>query len=106
MTQEIQFDNILDEARHIIESRGEMYGPAHENFRDIAAMWSVILGTVITSEQVAPMMIAVKLCRQKHRQHRDNMIDIAGFAAKGQEVIEFEHRYHQESIKASIRNAK
>lgn len=77
----------LDQAGTEIKSRPS-YGPAKDNFADIATMWSVILGVPVTVDQVAPMMIALKLCREKNGHKADNFVDIAGFAAIGNEITE------------------
>lgn len=71
---------VLTEAQALIYGdRQEVYGSATQNFTDTARMWSVIAGVDLTAEQVAMMMVALKLCRQLHRPKRDNIIDACGY---------------------------
>ena len=45
-------------------------------------MWEGILGTSVQAEHVALCMIAVKMSRLvKSPDHRDSVVDIAGYAA-------------------------
>lgn len=68
--------------------RDRQYGAPKDNFARIAKLWSVILGMPITDEDVAMMMIAVKVARYASRSgfQKDTWIDIAGYAACGYEV--------------------
>jgi hypothetical protein len=44
-------------------------------------MWSAIVGAPITAQQVAHMMIALKISRlQQQPDHLDSYIDIVGYA--------------------------
>lgn len=73
--------NILQEAESLIYGdRQQDYGTVAEDFGRVAAMWSVILGASVSSEQVGLCMIAVKISRQLHGNKRDNLVDIAGYA--------------------------
>lgn len=71
----------LGEAHDIINgARRQSYGPAKESFARIAKFWSAILGSEITSSQVALCMIAMKLSRETNRPSHDNRVDICGYA--------------------------
>lgn len=73
---------ILQEAQTIVYGdRQKDYGPVKENFSRIARQWSVTLGMDVTEEQVALCMIQVKIARHIHSPKRDNIVDIAGYAA-------------------------
>ena len=79
---------LLKDAAHIIQERGVSYGSASDNLRDIASLWTVLLGVKVTAQQVASCMIAVKQARLKTTpDHRDSILDIAGYAATMAEVI-------------------
>ncbi len=73
---------ILEEANAIVNGeRRKLYGPPKEEFPRIAAMWSSILGTTVTAEQVCLCMIAGKLMRLSTTpKHRDSLVDIVGYA--------------------------
>ncbi|MGI8313322.1 DUF6378 domain-containing protein [Saccharopolyspora hattusasensis] len=86
---------VLAEASKLIHGdRNDTYGPPAANFERIAAMWSVLLGPQLSApiqpRQVADMMIALKLTRSVVAPKRDNYVDIAGYAACGQEIAEGE----------------
>lgn len=79
---------LLKEANAIVNrSRAQQYAPPDRDFKNIADMWSVILGTKVEAGQVAQCMIALKLARLIHsKSHVDSWVDIAGYAACGFEV--------------------
>lgn len=74
-------ETMIDEAVRLINGqRKSDYGPARKNFDDIAAIWSVVLGTAVTGEQVALCMIGLKMARlAKSIGHRDSWVDIVGY---------------------------
>jgi hypothetical protein len=75
---------------HILAERQEQYGDATENFTKIGLMWSLILDKkiVIEPEQVAQMMIALKLVRlSANSEHEDSWLDIEGYAKHGLAII-------------------
>ena len=52
-------------------------------------IWSIILGTKVTEEQVALLMVGLKVARLiETPTHQDSMLDIAGYAAIMSECIE------------------
>lgn len=81
----------LDEAARIVAGdRDVQYGGPEDNFLRIAKIWSVILGIEITTEDVAMMMVGVKVARYANKSgfQPDTWIDIAGYGACGYEVGE------------------
>ena len=82
--------SILTEAERIINgARNSDYGHAFDNFKQTAALWAPILGTAITPEQVALCMIQVKVSRLCNTtDHRDSLVDIAGYAGTYEKVLE------------------
>lgn len=73
--------NILEEADWITKgNRQDSYGSPSQNFSDIAALWSVILGVQVTPRQVGQCMILLKVSRDKQSPKKDNLVDIAGYA--------------------------
>jgi hypothetical protein len=73
-------ESILDEAKRIVHGdRGENYGHPLEDFSRTAKIWSAILGTDVSPEQVALCMVGVKISREVNRPKRDNIVDGAGY---------------------------
>ena len=73
---------ILEEAQEAVySSRAADYGTVTENFNTIAELWSTILKSPVTPMQVGLCMAAVKIARQMYKPKRDNLVDLAGYAA-------------------------
>lgn len=83
---------ILEKAKQVvIGAREDAYGSPEDNFAKIAELWSVYLDKGIDSEDVAVMMILLKVARIRGGQAKeDNWVDIAGYAACGGEIQERE----------------
>ena len=78
-------NNILEEAQRLVNTdRHHDYGDPSEDFSRIATIWTTLLAERLledlTPEDVAIMMIALKLSRAVFNYKRDNWIDIAGYA--------------------------
>jgi hypothetical protein len=93
--EESEESRLLDEAKDIIAGpRAAAYGPAEESFLTIANLWQdylyVAVGTneILSPQDVAHMMILMKIARQVHSHKRDNLVDIAGYAALSQRISE------------------
>tara|TARA_R100001480_G_scaffold119341_2_gene118433 strand:+ start:1383 stop:1634 length:252 start_codon:yes stop_codon:yes gene_type:complete len=79
-------DEILRQAETLINgARAADYGDAKENFKNIADLWSVYLGTEVSRQDVAVCMILVKAARLMGSDKSDSWIDICGYAALGGE---------------------
>ncbi len=77
-------DSVLAEAHNLVRGkRRNSYGDVRISFESIAAMWTVILKTRVTPDQVALCMVATKICRETGHSKRDNWVDIAGYAELG-----------------------
>jgi hypothetical protein len=73
--------NILQEAYALTSGdRAKAYGPAKDNFNKIAELWGAYKGQEFSREDVAMMMILVKVARNTFKKKRDNLVDIAGYA--------------------------
>jgi len=78
---------ILKEAHAIIYGdREKTYGHPAKNLKAIATMWDVYINNKqtpeITAKDVAAMMMLVKVARfANDPSHRDNLVDICGYAA-------------------------
>jgi hypothetical protein len=79
----------LREAAKIIDGdRNAQYGDPEDNFSRTAKIWSVILNHEISSEDVAMMMVGLKVARYASKSgfQGDTWVDIAGYAGCGYEV--------------------
>lgn len=77
-----QRESICAEADRLVsEDRQKDYGHPLDDFGKTAKIWSAILGCPVTEEQVALCMIGVKQSRLCNTpDHRDSLVDIAGYA--------------------------
>lgn len=80
--------NILEEAQTLVYGPREAdYDHPRRDFAGTAQMVGAFLrrklapGCVITPDDVAAILIMVKLSRLSHRYKRDSVVDIAGYAA-------------------------
>lgn len=75
-------ETILQEAQRLVYGdRQGTYGHPGDDYERTAAMWSAILGVTVTAKQAVLCMCAVKISREVHRPSRDNLVDLAGYAA-------------------------
>jgi hypothetical protein len=76
-------ETALEEAHRIVNgARQKAYGHPLDDFSKTAKMWEGIIGVPITPEQIALCMIAVKISRLRNTpDHRDSIVDIAGYTA-------------------------
>lgn len=86
---------VAQEAAQLVAGpRQHTYGNPYSNWKRTADIWSVVLGFPVSPRQAALCMIGTKLAREVHRRQRDNLVDIAGYAAvvelidKGEEAID------------------
>lgn len=68
--------------------RATQNGDKVDNHQNIAALWSAFLGVQIAADQVALMMVLLKVARTKTgRLNRDDYVDMAGYAGVAGEII-------------------
>lgn len=80
---------VLREAAAIIAGdRDKQYGSPEENFGRIAVVWELITGRKYSKEEVAMMMVGLKVARFASNSgfQPDTWRDIAGYAGCGYEV--------------------
>lgn len=92
MTTERQ--RVLEIATTLVHGeRNADYDEPADNFRRIADLWSVYLGTEIKPHDVAMLNILQKIARIMHSANKlDSWVDIAGYAACGWETVDEAHR--------------
>ena len=65
----------MDAINLVDQKRDEQYGDYKENLGRIAEMWSAFIGYEITAEDVALMMVLVKISRSRASYLRDTTVD-------------------------------
>lgn len=73
--------SILHDAHDLIHGeRQSDYGHPSKNFDRLAKLWSVVLGTETTPDQVVLCLVALKLARTvENPNKRDSWLDMAGY---------------------------
>ena len=72
---------------YITKDRQATHGNAENNFAFIARLWSAYTELPITPQDVAMMMVLLKVARFKgNPSHTDNAIDLCGYAALAGEM--------------------
>ena len=82
-TVKTEREKLLDEAKAIVcGDRDQQYGKPEDSFCVIAKLWSDYLMRYLDERDVAMMMILLKVARNvSGESKRDNLVDIAGYAA-------------------------
>jgi Domain of unknown function (DUF4406)/Domain of unknown function (DUF6378) len=80
-TRELITDELVgDEAKRLVYGdRGDTYDHPADNFRRIARLWEGIKDIPFTEQDVALMMVCVKLAREAFNHKRDNLVDGIGY---------------------------
>lgn len=69
-----------DSTGTVAEDREQEYGPPEENLAIIAGLWSAYLDQWIAPQDVAQMMVLVKVARTRNGYKRDNYVDAIGYS--------------------------
>tara|TARA_R110001592_G_C12926266_1_gene729006 strand:- start:530 stop:823 length:294 start_codon:yes stop_codon:yes gene_type:complete len=79
---------ILEEANEAVASREFTHGECVSNNNNIADLWSAYLSMPISADEVAVMMILLKIGRTKSRKAvKDHFVDMAGYAAIAGDIV-------------------
>lgn len=85
-------ESVLQEAQRLVYGdRQDAYGHPYDDYTRTARMWEAILGLSpykITPRIACLMMAAVKISREVNAPKRDNLTDLAGYAACAQMCAE------------------
>tara|TARA_R110000744_G_C19367560_1_gene562058 strand:+ start:2761 stop:3225 length:465 start_codon:yes stop_codon:yes gene_type:complete len=103
------FDSILDEAKEMTSGdRMKDYGHPRDNFQNVAILWNAFLMNKVmevenkipgelresqvrfNENDIALMMILLKVAREQSKHKRDNIVDIAGYARNLAQMYEGE----------------
>ena len=95
--------SVCQEADNIINGqRRKDYGKVNESFQQVADFWSTYLSrnvvnafpdlpignmpVVLVAEDIANMMLLMKVSRAQNGFHRDSYVDIAGYAGCAEKI--------------------
>ena len=86
----MEASKILTEAADLVSGhRRQAYGDAYTHLAYVARMWSTFLEVEITAKDVCHLLLLLKMTRQETGEyHRDNYVDMAGYAGLAGEVAE------------------
>jgi len=85
---------ILQEGYKLLHGeKREAYGTPEDNFGRVAHLWTLYLNkdypdTIVTTVDVAMMMVLFKVAREMASHKEDNLLDIANYAALAQYLHE------------------
>lgn len=71
----------------VLKDRAATHGNLEDSFAHTASLWGAHLGVEVSATDVAVMMALLKIARIKSTPtHKDNWVDLAGYAACGGEL--------------------
>jgi ribosomal protein L37AE/L43A len=98
--------SILEEADKIINGdRATSYGNPLDMCNKIALFWEGIIGKRISAEDVALMMILLKVARETNKHSKDNILDIAGYAGVHEKITKLRAKKTINIVSPSILSA-
>ena len=79
----------IDALHGLLHERARTHGPAKDVFDRAARLWSVYLGRTIEPEEVAHLLLLLKLARSREGAHNhDDFLDAAGYAVLAADLAE------------------
>lgn len=88
-------ETIDEEARRIVYGdREQTYDDPNRNFRKLAHMWQGVLDTklapeqIITANDVALMLVCLKISRESFQPNRENRVDGIGYLLCLDRIVE------------------
>lgn len=97
MTTALIPETVLEEAQRIVYGdREQTYGHPAKNFDATADLWNAWIkakygaAPQLNRFDVAMMMVQLKVAREAHMHKRDNLVDVSGYIACIQKIIDYE----------------
>lgn len=79
--KEASYSKTLRQCADIADERQEQYGDVKGNFIEIQQILSAAFGIELSLTEIAKVMIATKLSREKHKPKQDNRQDCVNYMA-------------------------
>ena len=80
---------VLDEVKGLICSeRASQYGPYDVECERSSKIASLLTGVELKPEHIPLILIAVKMSRETNLHKRDNIVDLVGYAALYEQMVE------------------
>ena len=80
--------DLLQHSARIVEGKELEYGTTYKNMEEFATRISFHLGIPVTAQQAVCILLELKMSRLSHdSDHLDSRLDLAGYVAVLQEVI-------------------
>lgn len=74
-------NDVLKIAAELVDGpRKAKYGHPSKSFKQIAILWSEVLGKEVTAHQVVLCLMMMKISREINVRKHDNIVDLAGYA--------------------------
>jgi len=87
----------------VTKDREDSHGKPEDTFNLIARLWSEYLDHQISEVDVAMLMSLLKIARQRgNNAHKDNYIDLAGYAACAAELASASDQAQEEPDKIRV----
>ena len=80
--------SILEEAQAVVKDRQARYGSPLEHWTLTVALINRYFGTTFTPADWATCMVFDKLAREKNSHQRDNGVDVCGYMAGRETVLD------------------
>lgn len=87
VARKLRAEDVLRTALSVIEQREQQHGEKRHVFDQTRRLWTAYLGIPINAEQVAMMMVLLKIARSQNGAfNTDDFVDAVGYAALAGEM--------------------
>ena len=85
-----QAPTAAEKALVITQERMAEYGHPANVHKHVASLWTGYLGVLVTTKDVALMMVLFKMGREMTKRGRDNLVDMHGYLLAYERILEEE----------------